>query len=225
MARDEVVVVVARREIEAALPAGTLPSGLIADTPCVEPLWRALERCWTTLPRSLAEEDPSHKQVIPYAVLRRGTELFAYRRLAGGGEARLRGLWSIGVGGHMNPDPGRPDASFADLLRGNLRRELEEEVRLRPFPAPLSPRFLGFVNHDETEVGRVHLGLLVLVEVADGTAAEAREPDKIEGGWCSADEVRAMGDRLEDWSVHALAALETGADVALPSLARPGGRT
>src|SRR5690606_19791390 len=74
--------------------------------------------------RGDAERDPDYKQPIPYCVLtrkgERGLEVFAYERLSGGGEARLHGKASIGVGGHMNlvPDVEAPaDVILAEALR------------------------------------------------------------------------------------------------------------
>ncbi|MEG1686418.1 MAG: hypothetical protein RR276_00900, partial [Angelakisella sp.] len=56
------------------------------------------------IPRPEAENDPTRKQIIPYVVLCRGSEVFATRRLNKGGEARLHGLLSLGIGGHINPE-------------------------------------------------------------------------------------------------------------------------
>src|SRR3954468_20424210 len=57
-------------------------------------------------PRAAMEQDPSFKQLIPYAVLKWRDQVFAYRRGHGGGEARLRALRSIGVGGHISSTDG-----------------------------------------------------------------------------------------------------------------------
>ena len=46
----------------------------------------------------------------------------------GGGESRLHGQSSIGVGGHMNDVIGAN--SVNEVLRVNAQRELEEEVGL-----------------------------------------------------------------------------------------------
>lgn len=54
-------------------------------------------------PRPEMEEDPSYRQIIPYVVLTRGEEVFVLRRLKKGGEKRLHGLLSIGVGGISTP--------------------------------------------------------------------------------------------------------------------------
>ena len=64
------------------------------------------------LPRALAEHDPSYKQLIPYVVLRCGELVFHYTRGQSGGEARLRALRSVGIGGHICAEDGEtsPDA-------------------------------------------------------------------------------------------------------------------
>lgn len=75
------------------------------------------------------EEDPSYKQLISYCLLENEHgEILVYERLSGGGEARLHGQSSIGVGGHMNDVPGAE--SINEVLRVNAQRELEEEVGL-----------------------------------------------------------------------------------------------
>jgi len=66
------------------------------------------------LPRAVAEQDPKHKQWIPYVLLRSQAGLLAaYPRQ--GAEDRLHGLWSIGLGGHIGKlvknIPRRPKAA------------------------------------------------------------------------------------------------------------------
>src|SRR5882757_8802237 len=53
-------------------------------------------------PRSQCETDPSFKQLIPYIVLRCGSQIFHYRRGMAGTEKRLQSLRSIGIGGHIS---------------------------------------------------------------------------------------------------------------------------
>ena len=75
------------------------------------------------LERPVAEVDPSHKQLIPYVVVRDGSRVFLMERTDAGGDRRLHGKASIGVGGHLNPvDEGD------DPLMAGLRREWEEEL-------------------------------------------------------------------------------------------------
>ncbi|MBE3589504.1 MAG: hypothetical protein IMW98_01595 [Firmicutes bacterium] len=216
-ADDERVVVVPRaRLFPEASPAFR---GVLTERGAVEALWRAVAEHWRTLPRAQAETDPGWKQIIPYVVLRRGGDVFAYRRLRGSGEARLRGLWSLGVGGHMNDSGERP---FERLVRVNLERELQEEVRLMRGGAPLpgdalpEPRLWGFINDDDNPVGAVHLGALYVLELPPATDVRVAETDKLEGGWRPLRALLGASEAFETWSSLAI-------EVLSRSPARPGG--
>src|SRR5712691_9725241 len=54
------------------------------------------------LPRAQAENDPAHKQIIPYALLAFEDKVLCYVRGKKAGEQRLVAKGSIGIGGHMN---------------------------------------------------------------------------------------------------------------------------
>ena len=66
--------------------------------------------------RNILENDPSHKQLIPYAVICCGDELYLFHRTKKQTESRLHNLYSLGVGGHMNPFGDKLDLEFLDLL-------------------------------------------------------------------------------------------------------------
>ena len=150
-----------------------------------------------------AEEDPAHKQVIPYLVLRDGERWFLMRRTKAGGDARLHDLWSIGVGGHLNPGDGD--------VAGGLRREWAEEL-----VADFTPEFVpvGLLNDDTTPVGAVHVGV-VFVADASGRAVTIRETDKLTGAFATTAETAAVRDAMETWSrlaFDALTSLDAVAD-------------
>lgn len=149
-------------------------------------------------PRAAMEVDPTHKQVIPYLVLRDGPRTFLMRRTKAGGDARLHDRWSIGVGGHL--DPGDRD------LIGGLRREWREEL-----DAGWEPAFepVALLNDDTTEVGAVHVGVVFVAEAA-GRPVGVRETDKLEGRFADPREVDAVADGLETWSALVWAALRDG---------------
>ena len=138
--------------------------------------------------RGDAEEDPAFKQVIPYLVLRDGDAWFLMRRTTGGGDARLHDLWSLGVGGHLNPGDG-------DIV-GGLRREWAEEIE-----AAFVPEFtpMGLLNDDTTPVGQVHVGFVYAADAA-GRPVAIRETHKLTGRFATAGEVEAVRDGLETWS-------------------------
>src|SRR2546421_12994275 len=54
------------------------------------------------LRRALGENDPTHKQIIPYVLLAHGDKAFYYVRGKRTGEQRLVAKGSIGIGGHLN---------------------------------------------------------------------------------------------------------------------------
>jgi predicted NUDIX family phosphoesterase len=139
-------------------------------------------------PRGAMERDPSFKQVIPYLVLRDRDRYFLMRRTRAGVDARLHDLYSIGVGGHLNPGDG-------GLLQG-LRREWEEELDAAFVP---DFRMVGLLNDDTTDVGRVHVGAVFEAD-ADGRAVAIRETDKLEGSFAEPKAVARVVDRMETWS-------------------------
>ena len=168
--------------------------GLCTDG--LEEFVAAVERTGTYEPRPQMEGDPSFKQVIPYLVLRDGPRYFLMQRTAAGGDARLHGRYSIGVGGHLNPGDGG--------LVGGLRREWDEEL-----VADFVPTFqlVALLNDDTTPVGSVHLGAVYVAEAKDRPVA-IRETDKLTGAFATRAEVQAVADRLETWSQLTFAFLE-----------------
>lgn len=150
----------------------------------------------STMRRGDAEEDVLYKQPIPYAVIKKGDKYFGYTRLSGGGETRLHGSISLGVGGHMNAIEGLDD--FNELLMENLNRELNEELEIDS--EKLEIKVVGLINDDENEVGRVHIGLLATIEISEDATVEVVETDQLEGRWYSLDELKVDYDNLESWS-------------------------
>ena len=143
------------------------------------------------LDRPVAEDDPNHKQLIPYVVVRDGERVFLMHRTDAGGDPRLHGKASIGVGGHLNPvDQGE------DALMAGLRREWAEELE-----ANWEPEFelVGLLNDDSNPVGAVHLGVVFSVD-ATGRDVDVREHDKLIGAFAGIAELRESWPRLETWS-------------------------
>ena len=170
----------------AAVPGGTDFRGVV-ERPFA-PYLAALREQGMFRPRPEAEDDPSWKQVIPYVVLRDGQAIFLMRRTRAGGDVRLHDRYSIGIGGHVNPE----DAD----VHGGLVREWREEIEADFVPA-FEP--LGVLNDDDNAVGAVHLGL-VYAAAADGRPVAIRERDKLEGQFATWAEVAAVADKLETWS-------------------------
>ncbi|HGN7093173.1 TPA: NUDIX domain-containing protein [Staphylococcus aureus] len=142
------------------------------------------------------EEDPSYKQLISYCLLENEHgEILVYERLSGGGEARLHGQFSIGVGGHMNDVPGAE--SINEVLRVNAQRELEEEVGLSEQDSQ-NMEYIGFINDDNNEVGKVHIGVVFKITVSTNDV-EAKETDTLRIKWVEKGNIESYDD-FETWS-------------------------
>lgn len=147
-------------------------------------------------PRSQAEEDPTFKQLIPYAILQTEVDgavhVFQYTRGKGQGEKRLHALHSIGVGGHISQE----DAQGDDLYRSGMERELNEEMHIE---TRYEEDLVGFIYDDTSPVGRVHLGVVHRLRLAEPNARN-REQDLVESGFASVESLKQRLDEFETWS-------------------------
>ncbi|MBV8193999.1 MAG: hypothetical protein JOY80_00575 [Candidatus Dormibacteraeota bacterium] len=162
---------------------------------------RGLERILRTVrasseyrPRGYVEDDPALQQIIPYCVVHHPHDdtYLITRRLRRSSEKRLHHLYSLGIGGHVNP----ADGEAGDPVIGGLQREWAEEIRCA---SPATARLVAALNDDSSPVSKVHLGLVFLVEPTLGFV-DVRETDKLEGEVLP---ISAMRDRylsMESWS-------------------------
>jgi predicted NUDIX family phosphoesterase len=143
------------------------------------------------MPRARVEEDAGYQQVIPYAVFRHRDRYLLTRRLRASSERRLRHLYSLGVGGHVNPGDLGPDP-----IAAGLRREWAEEVS---YAGQLGWHLLGLLKEESSPVGRVHLGVVFL---ADGDSPEIsiRETHKLAGELLTLEQMRVYYLQMESWS-------------------------
>jgi predicted NUDIX family phosphoesterase len=155
------------------------------------------------LPRPAAEEDPTHKQLIPYLVVRSGDRVLCYTRGKSGGESRLHAKMSIGIGGHINDGDAHAEHFDEAAYRRAIERELHEELEI---PGSYRQRPIALLNDDSNEVGRVHLGIVHLVEV-DSTDVRPREDAIHDPEFLTVAELEARRDRLETWSQICLGGL------------------
>ncbi|RIH77909.1 NUDIX domain-containing protein [Meiothermus hypogaeus] len=182
---------VGRMEQVYVLPASIFPPARDALIPLEAELLKRIELEGFFLERPQAEEDPTHRQIIPYALVRYQGRYFLMRR-KGGGEARLHNLYTLGVGGHINPqDLTHPSTN--PVLDG-LRRELLEEVGVRCYTA--EP--VGLIVMSDTPVSRVHAGVVFVVQAQD--EPRVQEVEKLEGRLASLQEIEEVYGGLEGWS-------------------------
>ena len=148
------------------------------------------------VPRAKAEEDPSHKQVIPYVLFKKGDRYLHYVRGKGSGEKRLVSLGSIGIGGHVNHDDESLFLAGVEFFEEALQRELHEELRVE---GRFDTRIVALINDDSTPVGQVHLGIVHLFEL-DAPNVRRREADVMHAGFAPIAELWAQREGFETWS-------------------------
>lgn len=162
----------------------------------------------TYRPRATVENDSEFKQLIPYVIFRftdskGGQSLFQYTRGEGQGEVRLRRRRSVGVGGHISAGDAADGTRRADPYAEGMRRELDEEVRIE---SPYRARCVGLINDDETDVGRVHLGVVHLFDV-ERPDVYPREPEIAEAAFRPLETILADIESMETWSQICVRAL------------------
>lgn len=151
-------------------------------------------------PRNLMEDDPSFKQLIPYCIFECDGQVFQYQRGTSQGEARLHAKRSIGVGGHVSTlDLNGEGCAYTE----GMKREIEEEVFLT---AEWSEKCVGLINDDETEVGKVHLGVVHVFHL-ETPDLKPREASMVDSGFWSPSEMLNRLDEFETWSQICLKAL------------------
>jgi len=149
------------------------------------------------LPRDQMEVDPTYKQIIPYLIYRYEGRYFLMQRHAKASEKRLAGKLSLGIGGHIR----REDVGSNDVFAW-AHREFHEEVC---YGGGLEIAPLGILNDDSNEVGRVHLGLVLLLE---GDSCDISVKSELAGGHLATlEECQEQAHLMESWSQLVLAAL------------------
>jgi predicted NUDIX family phosphoesterase len=147
--------------------------------------------------RSELEEDPTYKQVIPYAIISNNESFYLFKRTSGQAEKRLHNKFSLGAGGHMNPD--NSFKSKEQYLTDELKRELFEEVRLLNGCSIEDIEFIGFINDDTIPVGKVHIGLLFNIHVSNKNVA-INETDRMSADWVDKGDLARFYEGMETWT-------------------------
>lgn len=156
------------------------------------------------IPRSQAENDPSYKQIIPYALIAHRGRVLHYVRGKKAGEQRLVSKGSIGIGGHMNDTDESLFAWDEHAYRAGVEREVNEEIKIE---SSFEDRIVALLNDDTTEVGRVHLGVVHVFQLAE-PSVQKREAMITNLEFLTHDELQAKRDQLETWSQICLDSLD-----------------
>lgn len=160
--------------------------------------------------RGKAEDDPNHKQLIPYCIFRvkdhSGDKFLHYTRGKSGGESRLHAQVSIGIGGHINPVDQREDNLGMQTYMAGVNREIDEELNIS---GTYTNQIVALLNDDSNDVGKVHLGVVHMVDLEnDEVCANEDAIDNL--ALCSLDELKGpLYGRLETWTKYCVDTLES----------------
>lgn len=176
----------------------------------------------TLCERPACEDDEAFRQLLPYVVVKYQGKVFTYRRGGAGDESRLHSKLSVGLGGHVDSTP-MNDMSLAEHLQNEACHEIEEEIGIAVSPAQI--QMTHFIVDNSDAVGRVHLGLLIELELSH--AQYIVSCDKLEAGqiehayYTPPSELytnHTKFNRLENWSQMAIEMLH---ETAQPVVAEP----
>ena len=117
---------------------------------------KTIEDQFEIYPRNLAEEDINFKQIIPYMIFKYKNKIFLMNRGSKPGEKRLADKYSIGIGGHIILE----DTDKKNLLEWGIR-EFHEEIN---YTDDFNIKIIGFINDNNSIIGKVHLGIAILIE-------------------------------------------------------------
>ena len=146
--------------------------------------------------RELAEDDPTHKQIIPYAIFKHGDKFLRYLRGKKSGEQRLASKSSIGIGGHINQDDFNSSSLEKDTYLTGIEREINEELIIN---CDYNNLPIALINDDSNDVGQVHLGVVHLFDL-ESDQVEAGEANIENLEFLSTDDLLREKDNLESWS-------------------------
>ncbi len=151
--------------------------------------------------RGAAEDDPSHKQLIPYCIFsikdETGTRYLHYTRGKSGGESRLHAQVSVGIGGHINPIDQREDHLGMQTYMAGVEREIDEELNIT---GGHTNQIVALLNDDSNPVGQVHLGVVHMIEL-ENDGVHANEDAIANLALTTLEDLRGdLYDRLETWT-------------------------
>lgn len=133
----------------------------------------AISKSGKYIGRDSAESTESVKQIVAYGMIRNGVKILCLRRTKKSDRNALRLRYTVLVGGHIDS----AEMNDEEPASSCLVRELKEELGIENF-GPI--RLIGVVVDTETDVGRLHLGLIFDVPIEGTTLVLTPELDNRE---------------------------------------------
>jgi predicted NUDIX family phosphoesterase len=187
-------------------------------------------------PREELETKPQFRQIIPYVIIGNNNgRVMIYQRSSSQGDARLRNLYSIGLGGHIRIQDIKPHMvdngpfiNINQLLIASMKRELSEELLI-----PISEisieniSIIGFISlgtpfsHNSGnsihDVNSVHFGFIYYYKNANIKIPETNSDDMRKFEFVNLSDVLSTfntnNNELEAWSIASINLLKEKANV------------
>lgn len=151
--------------------------------------------------RREAEDNASVIQLVSVFVIRHRDRVLTYKRAKRLPEKRLHDWYSIGFGGHLNPDDLSTlyDPFKVSQFEAWLMRELDEEVKLKAGTVERTV-FRGLLYDTSRPVSKQHLGITyeVLVKTEDFEIGE--RGFLMDAKFESVEQIRMRRMQFENWS-------------------------
>jgi len=143
-----------------------------------ENIWHRILNNLQIVARPSAERDYRLKQLVVYVVIKSKGLYLTYKRTTKTGEKRLKGKYSLGIGGHVNISDRQltlfDDHDKAGFILQAVWREVREEIRIKSRVLN-NPELIGFINDDSDDVGKVHFGTVWLLRISEPKVSRRKE--------------------------------------------------
>lgn len=153
-------------------------------------IWTKYDGLGQYIYRYEAEYNNAFQQVIPYLLICNNdqSEFFVSERIQG--DIRLKGMLSLGFGGHIDEKDG-----YSNIVFNGLVREMNEELDI----IPISPyQFIGTIRDLSSKTSE-HFGLVFIVK-AEQNHISIKETNKLKGKWMTKDQMYDNYEKFENWS-------------------------
>ena len=166
-------------------------------------LWNNILENLQSFPRTSAEQDYRYKQLVVYIVIKSRDLFLTYQRTSKTTEERLREKYSLGIGGHINVTD-KNQLTFFDgpeksIFLQAFWREVNEEIIIRA-KILNEPNVFCFINDDSNDVGKVHFGIVVLLEISEPNVHRKRDGGVGKLKFYNLPEIESKKNAFEEWS-------------------------
>ena len=138
-------------------------------------------------------------QVLPYVTIHCGEHVLIYSR-SKGAEERLHGSLSLGFGGHVDIDDFHADHGYKECIKTGVVREIQEELNLNIAGQVYIKDLTRVIVDNTNQVGQVHLGLPLALEVASHEAVEPDPEETYQARWVDVQWLQENVELFESWS-------------------------